>query len=187
MHLAAETLRARAKSMASGASSATSGGDVAARLPSPLPGVQAREWTAFARAMATQGPQFRSDDGRIGMFETHLCWLYVYGCVARPRRLADGRLDASWIAPSTESALRANPRLQYRVFVANINALRAAVEQRYGHRGVRLGARHATTSGLVAVAHRLGMTSLADWVSSDTARSRRPDVWRLFERTNGLF
>lgn len=187
MHLAAETLRARARNLASGASTATSAGDVGARLPSPLPGVQSREWTAFVRAMATQRPDFRSPEGRIGMFETDLRWLHVYGCVGSVRRLSSGRLDATWIAPATEAAFHANARLQYRVFVANVKALRTAVEQRHGDRGVRLGPRHATTSGLVAVAHRLGATEFADWLSSDTARSRRPDVWRLFETTNGLF
>lgn len=188
MHLAAETLRARAKSMASGGSSATTaGGAVAAQLPSPLPGVQAREWTGFVRAMAAQRPGFRSDDGRVGLFETHLRWLRVYGCVGRVRRLHTGRLDADWIAPATESAFLANGRLQYRVFVANVKALRTAVEQRHGQGGVRLGSRHATTSGLVAVAQRLGVSGLGDWLSSEGVRSRRPDVWRLFEATNGLF
>lgn len=190
MHLAAEGLRARARRMPSvvtPASSASSGGPVSVQLACPLAGVEQREWTAFVAAMATQRPDYRSTDGHLGAFETHLRWLRAYGCVGRVWRLEDGRLEADWIAPRSEAAFLGSLRLQYRVFAVTVKALQAAVERRYGRSGVRVGERRGTTSGLIAVAYRLEMGGLSQWLASPLYRSQRPDVWRLFESTNGLF
>ncbi|MDX2087866.1 MAG: hypothetical protein SFX73_08450 [Kofleriaceae bacterium] len=182
MHVAAEALRARARSVADKVS-----GGAPSLLTSPFEHVPAAEWTRFVRAMATEAPGARSFDGSIGMFGTRLAWLAGYGCVGRPRRAPDGRLEAEWIAPTSEARFLANPRLQYRVFVANVKALRPVVEGRYGARGVRIGRRHATTSGLIAVAQRLGTWGLRRWVEAEDERARAPRVWRLFEACNGLF
>lgn len=185
MHIAAETLRARARQL--GETTATASGEPLALLPSPFNDVPPAAWTRFVRAMASEAPNARTAEGKLGLFGTSLQWLAEWGCVERPRRMPDGRLDAAWIAPTSEARFLSNPRLQYRIFVANVRALRPLIERRFGARGVRIGRRHATSSGLLAVGQRLGMTGLGQWVAVDHERAQWPLVWRLFESCNGLF
>jgi hypothetical protein len=156
-------------------------------LKSALPGVSDEAWTQFALAMRTQEPDAVSASNELGMF------------AMRPRRLADfglmrdlkkvrtpmGRMAwvGQWVAPMTEDAFLASPKLQYKVFAASM--------QRYMN-GMDNGSIETpddlpddmTLSGVLAILHRCGPMGLVNWGSDG---DRFENTLALYNRTNGVF
>lgn len=185
MRLTAEALRARAQGVAGGA---TTSGESAAPLRAPLAGVSDEAWMRFVRALAGPRGDACTPGGRLGRFGMHLRRLEELRVVRNVRKGEDGALVAEWAPPLTQEVFLRDPRVQYRALVASMKGLRGALDSD----GTRLSGRTvdgqpASLSGLLAVAHRLGMAGLGAWLESAAERQRQRIATELFRRTNGLF
>ena len=185
MKLTAEALRARARDLSTGANTA---GEVATPPGSPLPGISADAWRRFVQALKGTSLGARSVSGRLGLFSIHLRRLAELGYVQAVHRTPAGMLAAEWVEPLTEAAFLSNLRLQYGAFVESVSGLAEEIARRYTSAVGRLvDGRPASLSGLLAVAHRLGIGGLEAWLASESERARQRIATTAFERANGIF
>jgi hypothetical protein len=185
MTLTAEALRARARDLSGGA---ISGGETASGWRPAPEEVAPGAWRRFVRVLKAGSLGARSPSGRLGLFSIHLHRLAELGYVRRVRRTAAGTLEAEWLEPLTEAAFLSNPRLQYQALTESMAGLTEEIARRYPSAVGRLvDGRPASLSGLLAVAHRLGLSGLARWLGSSGERARQRIASAAFERANGIF
>lgn len=194
MRLTAEVLRARARSLGGAGgqrkppTTAKASGESSPVLASPFTEATDAVWTTFVRALAGPAQSTRTDAGRLGRFAIHLRRMAELRCVRDVRRADDGRVIADWVRPLTEETFLADPRLQYRALVMSLRGLRRdLLARQVPVIGQRIDGQRATVSGLLAVAHRLGIVGLEAWLEAPAVRQRQRVASSLFERVNGLF
>jgi hypothetical protein len=183
MKLTAEALRARAQALSSGAVT----GEGNAPIESPAQQVPTQAWTRFVRTLGGTPLDFRSPSGRLGLFSIHLHRLAELGHVRDLHRITSGALAADWVEPEAEAAFLASPRLQYEVLVESLSGLADEIAGRPFPIGRHVDGRRTSLSGLLAVAHRLGIAGLERWVASGPERARQRIATAMFERANGIF
>jgi hypothetical protein len=185
MKLTAQALRARVGDLVSGASTGSNEGPDPHRPPTS---VSAEAWTRFVGALQTAPLAARSPSGRLGLFATHLRRLEQLGYVRGIGRARDGALTAFWVPPLTEETFLSDPRLQYTALAASMADLSETILRRYGSAvGRAVDGRPATLSGLLAVAHRVGIPGLVSWLGSSVERAHQRIATAAFGRANGIF
>lgn len=185
MRLTAEALRARAQHLRS---SSTTAGEPSDAVRSPLPQVSDAAWRRFVRAIRGRSLVARSPSGRLGLFSIHLRRLAELGYLRRVHRAPAGALAAEWVEPLSEAAFLSSPRLQYAALVESMCALARDIAGRHPSPIGRLvDGRRASLSGLLAVAHRLGIGGLERWLASGAERARQRIATAAFKRANGIY
>lgn len=155
-------------------------------LPSPLTGVGDEEWTDFVLVMRTQEPGAVSASNEMGMFAMKPRRLADFGLMRgiRKVRVPTGAMAwvGDWVPPVSQEKFLANPKLQYRVFVASMQEYMRAL--RDGEIELPGNSAQMTVSGALAVLHKCGPGGLKKW---SEAGERFPSTIALFERSNGIF
>jgi hypothetical protein len=148
-------------------------------LPSPLPNVSDKQWTAFARVMMTARSSAVSQSNALGAFEFTAKRLADFGLVEKLKHTKSkksGRTiwKAVFIAPLTTDAFLKNLSLQYRVFMTSMLDYNSKI---YSNT-VKIP-EGATLSGTLAVLQRVGPNGLRGEMF--------PATKELFTRANGIF
>lgn len=179
----ADALRSRA-SMAGDVSANMSGSP---HMPtSPFAEVPHSAWIAFLRTMAKANPESISDRGKAGIFQVPVRRLVDLGVMKSPRKLGKrGIWTADWIMPRTEWV---KPHVQYRLFEQSMRDYKGPILDRFRRAiGTSFEGRPATLSGLLAVAHHVGLEGLGRWLSNDPPRSKFKTTAEAYARANGIF
>ncbi len=166
----------------------------AATHRSPIPEATDEQWTGFVKLMQTGATDALTPAGQLGLFGTRMKRLADLGIATEVRRTpATGGAaeQPGWTAtlkpPLSFDRLRADPLLQYRVFVASMKRYRDDILGLHREAiGKEIEGRKATLSGLLAVAHHAG-PGLASWLTNDKDRRRFAKTTAAYVRTTGVF
>lgn len=154
---------------------------------SPIEGVSAAKWTAFAKAMRVSAWSAIADNGALGAFKLSYPALAALGLVSNARR-EGGKWVATWAVGRSEATFLADRGLQYRAFsalaVRNVQLARVSFAPFIGaptpHGDISL-------SGLLAILMVAGRKGLAGWLKKPVDRVRFPNTTEAFKRGNGAF
>lgn len=188
MKLTAEVLRARARDLAAAPPATGAGVSGTTEQAEPaIPVAASDTWARFERALTCAPPGARSPSGRLGMLAIHLRRLQELGYVGRIAGTS-AALTADWTPPLREVEFLADPSVQRRVLAESTAAFVEAIARRHPFAiGQMIDGRPASLSGLLAVAHRLGIAGLTQWLCSENERRRQRIATASFGRANGIF
>lgn len=155
----------------------------------PIQSLTRKQWLDFVKTSSNGNPRTITPTFRLGAFELSVKRLCDLGVMRNPRQVAHAKKqvwDAEWIYPKTLKEFQADPMLQYSLFAESVRRY-ATDPALLAHVGCNVAGLDMTLSGVLAVAHRMGLQGLAGWVAYPSKRERYTHTMNYFQRANGIF
>jgi hypothetical protein len=157
------------------------------RIPSPLPGVSARNWEAFARRMRIATWDAVGHQQALGAFALKGPALVSVGLAVGAKKTKDG-WAVVWKAGQSAAGFLSSKSLQYRAFALFCTRLCNEARVRFAPLlGVQTPYGPATVSGVVALLYTVGPAGARAWLTKPETRGRFPHTTAAFRRGNGVF
>jgi hypothetical protein len=155
----------------------------------PLEGVSFDAWMLFVRALLKFSGEGVTENFRYGKFEFTIRRLCDLGLMTNPRPMSKrGRLiwDADWLDGWNLRKFLQSNRTQYNLFCRSMleYSKEIGVQDSVGK---SVDDTTTTLSGVLAVAHRAGISGLFSWLSNPQTRKEFSHTTDFFQRANKLF